>query len=80
MFVLPQILLLGGTVIEKSSFAIPAVLRRKPVKGRVRVDGVVRGEISGVVRGVMHATVEGTANLSLISGSVTEEEHHEDAS
>lgn len=80
MFVLPQILLLGGAVIEKSSFAIPAVLRRKSVKGRVRVDGVVRGEISGVVRGVMHATVEGTANLSLISGSVTEEEHHEDAS
>lgn len=77
MFVLPQILLLGGTVIEKTSFAIPAVLRRRTARGRIRVDGVVRGEITGTVSGTMHATVEGDVDLSLISGSVTEEETHE---
>ena len=77
MFVLPQILLLGGAVIDKTSFAIPAVLRRRTARGRIRVDGVVRGEIRGTVSGMIHATVEGDVDLSLISGSMTEEEEHE---
>ena len=73
MFVLPQILLLGGTVVEKTSFSVPSAIRRRGASGRVRVDGMVRGEISGTVSGMVHAVVEGKVDLNLISGSVTEE-------
>ena len=73
MFVLPQLLLLGGTVVEKTSFSVPSAIRRRGASGRVRVDGMVRGEISGTVSGMVHAVVEGKVDLNLISGSVTEE-------
>ncbi len=73
MFVLPQILLLGGTVIEKTSFSMQHALRRRGASGRVRVDGLVRGTVSGVVSGTMHALVEGTVDLNLITGAVREE-------
>ena len=73
MFVLPQILLLGGTVVEKTSFSMPSAIRRRGASGRVRVDGMVRGEISGTISGMVHAVVEGKVDLNLISGSVTEE-------
>ena len=70
MFALPQILLIGAGVIEKTSFSMPAAIRRREAKGRLLVDGVVRGEIHGAVTGVLHATVEGEAKLELLSGSV----------
>ena len=41
---------------------------------RVRVDGLVRGEVHGVVSGVMHAIVDGEVDLNLISGVAAEEE------
>lgn len=78
MFILPQILLLGGTVIEKTSFSMPNALQKKNAMGRIRVDGMVRGEVSGTVSGIMHATVDGSVNLSLISGSTTEENPHKE--
>ena len=73
MFVLPQILLLGGTVVEKTSFSVPSAIRRRGASGRVWVDGMVRGEISGTISGMVHAVVDGKVDLNLISGSVTEE-------
>lgn len=72
MFCLPQILLLGGRVIEKTSFSVPNALKHREARGRMVVDGMVRGTISGTVTGVMHATVEGEADLELLSGSVEE--------
>lgn len=77
MFVLPQILLLGGTVVEKTSFSMQHGLRQRSASGRVRVDGLVRGVINGTVSGTMHAIVEGDVHLNLITG--TTEEVSEDA-
>ncbi|MBQ9459447.1 MAG: MMPL family transporter, partial [Oscillospiraceae bacterium] len=77
MFCLPQILLLGGRVIEKTSFSVPTPLRRHESRGRIAIDGMVRGEISGTVTGVMHATVEGEAKLELLSGNVEEADGNE---
>ena len=77
MFCLPQILLLGGRIIEKTSFSVPAPLRRHEGHGRIAVDGMVRGEINGTVTGIMHATVEGTARLELLSGAVEEADGNE---
>ncbi len=78
MFVLPQILLLGGAVVEKTSLSVQHALRQRSASGRVRVDGLVRGTINGVVSGTMHAIVDGEVALTLISGGVQEE--HEEAS
>ena len=77
MFVLPQILLLGGGVIEKTSFRIPQALKKRNVRGTVIVDGLVSGEVHGTVNGIMHATVEGQVDLQLLSGTVNENEQNE---
>lgn len=73
MFVLPQILLVGGKVVDMTSFSMPNVTKKHSGRGRVKVDGMVRGEIHGIVSGMMHATVDGEVDLNLISGSASEE-------
>nr|MCR5826553.1 MMPL family transporter [Oscillospiraceae bacterium] len=77
MFALPQILLVGGRVIEKTSFSMPNAIRHREARGRMVVDGMVRGEIHGTVTGILHATVEGTAQLELLSGSTEGGESHD---
>lgn len=74
MFVLPQILLVGGRIVDKTAFSMPSVARKYSSHGRVKVDGMVRGEIHGIVSGTIHATVDGDVDLNLISGGVSEEE------
>ena len=78
MFVLPQILLLGGAVVDKTAFTMGGVIRKKSASGRIRVDGLVRGEINGLVSGTIHGTVDGEVNLNLISGTAAEEGVAED--
>ena len=86
MFALPQILLIGSKVIDRTSFAVPNVIHRHAADGRIRLDGVVRGEIHGTVSGVVraivdgdvNATVEGDIDLNLISGSANEEQDDEE--
>ncbi len=74
MFVLPQLLLIGGKVVDMTAFSMPNVTKKHSGRGRVRVDGLVRGEVHGVVSGVMHAIVDGEVDLNLISGAAAEEE------
>ena len=74
MFVLPQLLLLGAGIIERTSFSVPSVIAKKNVSGRIVVDAVVSGEIHGTVSGIVRGTIDGNANLSVISGSMREEE------
>ena len=71
LFVLPQILLIGSKAVDATSFAVPKVIHRRELSGRVVVNGVVSGEIRGAVTGVMRATVEGDVDLNLISGDIT---------
>lgn len=73
MFVLPQILLLGGDIVEKTSFKMPSVIQKKSGMGKIRVEGLVRGEISGTVSGMMNALVDGDVNLQLLKGEMAEE-------
>ena len=57
MFVLPQILLVGDTVIEKTAFVMNMPIRTKNAAGLVKVDGLVRGRIEGTVTGTMNAKI-----------------------
>ena len=73
MFALPQILLIGSKVIDRTSFAVPNVIHRHAADGRIWLDGVVHGEIHGTVSGVVRAIVDGDVNVTVISGSMVEE-------
>ena len=50
---------------------------RSSVKGRVRVNGVVKGEVHGNVSGIMNAVVNGDVQLTVLSGNVTQEDEDE---
>lgn len=73
LFVLPQILLLGGGLADKTSFSMPAAVRQKEESGRVFIDGFVSGEISGTISGMIRANVDGNVDLHVISGRVEKE-------
>ena len=70
MFVLPQILLLGEHIIDKTSFAVSIPLKLERVTGLMRVDGLVQGQISGTVIGEMHGFIRGDANLLVNMGKL----------
>ena len=78
MFALPQILLIGSGIIDKTSFSVPSIVDHKSTHGKTVVNGMVRGTINGTVRGMIHATVEGDVDLNVISGSVSEGKEEED--
>ena len=72
MFVLPQILLVGDTIIDKTAFVMNMPIRTKNAEGLVRVDGIVRGRINGNVVGTMHAIVRGNISAFVEAGDVTQ--------
>lgn len=77
MFVLPQILLVGEKIIEKTSFAVSMPLKMEKTTGLMRVDGMVQGQINGTIVGELRGFVRGEANLIVNMGrveKVTEEE------
>ena len=78
MFALPQILLIGSGIVDKTSFSVPSISEKKSGHGKISVNGMVRGNINGTVHGIMHATVEGDIDLNLISGSANEEQDDEE--
>lgn len=81
LFALPQILLLGDKIIEKTSFDVNLSLpvSQQNASGLVRVDGLVQGHIDGMVVGVMHATIRGNVNVLMQSGKVVPAEEQSTA-
>ena len=72
MFVLPQILLVGDKIIEKTAFVMNMPIRTRNTSGLMKVDGLVRGRIDGVVTGTMNAIVRGNVSAYVEAGDVTE--------
>lgn len=70
MFVLPQILLLGEKVIDKTSFAVSIPLKLERSSGLMRVDGMVQGQINGTIIGEVHGLVRGDASLFVNMGKM----------
>lgn len=79
MFVLPQILLLGEKIIDKTSFAVSIPLKLEKTSGLMRVDGIIQGQINGTVIGEMHGFVRGDANLFVNMGKLEQREDGGDA-
>lgn len=72
LFVLPQILLLGGGLADKTSISMPTAARTHQSRERVFAVGLVTGEISGTVSGLVCASVDGNVNLRVISGRIAD--------
>jgi predicted RND superfamily exporter protein len=70
MFVLPQILLLGERIIDRTSFAVSMPLKLERNYGLMRVDGVVQGKINGTVMGEFHGLIRGEANILINMGKI----------
>ncbi len=74
MGILPQILLLGDIIIEKTAFTIKAHLPLQSHTGALRVEGHVRGYVSGMVDADFSGTLHGSINASVASGTIEPEE------
>ena len=70
MFVLPQILLLGEKVIDRTSFAVSIPLKLEKGSGLMRVDGLVQGQVNGSVMGEFHGYIRGDASLFVNMGQM----------
>lgn len=72
MFVLPQILLLGDTIIEKTSFTLKHRELIQKRSGNMRVNGRVRGYVCGIVDANISGTIRGEISAQLDSDGADE--------
>ncbi len=70
MFILPQILLLGEKVIDKTSFTVSMPVMTQKATGLVSVNGRIRGQINGIVIGEIHGIVRGEVNAIMELGNM----------
>lgn len=74
MGILPQILLLGDIIIDKTAVTLKARLPLQTHTGTMRLDGHVRGYVSGMVDADFSGTLHGTVSASLEAGAVQTEQ------
>ena len=70
MFFLPQILVMGDTIVEKTRFSVKTPQRSHRTTGAALIHGRVRGQVNGLVDGTFHGTIYGETNILVASGSV----------
>lgn len=60
LFVLPQTLLVGDIIIEKTAFTLKRDLAKPlPTSGRIRMNGHIKGYVNGVIEGDFSGIIEG---------------------
>lgn len=74
MIILPQLLVLGDKIIEKTSFSMKMPIRREQYKGLVSVNGHIRGYVSGRVDGIFNGSIDGDFDASVTGGNILESE------
>jgi len=62
LFVLPQILMLGDIIIEKTRFSFITNTKRTLRSGNIRVDGYIKGYVSGMINARISGTLRGEFN------------------
>ena len=74
LFVLPSILVLGDSIIERTSFSMkPRIIRTQQASGTIRVQGHIRGYVSGVVDGNFDGVLHGQLNASITTEGAQKE-------
>ena len=64
---LPQILLLGDVIIQKTALNINIDKKEKSLSGRVVVSGHIRGYVQGEIDADVHGELQGDMDVSLKS-------------
>ncbi len=72
MFVLPQLLLLGDAIVERTRFNIKVPEVTRTTTGTVYVNGRIRGKINGLVDANVHGIIRGDVSAVLDTGNITE--------
>ena len=67
MTVLPQLLLLGDTLIERTAITLNIDRKQRFSGGIMRVDGHIRGHVSGFVDGEIRGVIHGDVNAMIES-------------
>lgn len=70
MFVLPQILLLGNKVIEKTAFSVSPPIRSQNAKGTIYVNGRINGQVSGTITGSVRGIIRGDVSAFVEAGEM----------
>ena len=74
LFVLPAFLVLGDSIIERTSFRLKGIeVKTRSATGTVRVQGRVRGYINGIVDAEIHGIIHGQLNASVSTDGQIEE-------
>ena len=68
--VLPQILVLGDLLIEKTAFVIKPRLSTRTASGNLAVHGHVRGYVNGLVDADIHGIIQGTVSAMVDTGVI----------
>lgn len=74
MGVLPQILMLGDTIIEKTAFTLRKPSRLQTQTGSMRLNGHVRGYVSGMIDADFKGTLQGTISAAIDAGNLEKNE------
>lgn len=69
--VLPQILLLGNSIIERTEFSVKAPDIVLKSSGGMLVNGWVTGKVSGIIDAEVHGVVHGDINVIVRTGNIT---------
>lgn len=78
LLVLPAFLVLGDSIINRTSFHIKGIdLPKAPATGTIRVNGRVRGYVSGVVDAEMNGVIHGEINAKIATGGQISESPEE---
>ena len=80
MTVLPQLLLLGDALIERTAITLNRDRKQRFNQGTMRLDGHIRGHVSGFVdgefKGVLHGSVDALIESKYQELDTSEEEEH----
>ena len=80
MTVLPQLLMLGDALIERTAITLNLDRKQRFNQGTMRLDGHIRGHISGFVdgefKGVLHGSVDALIESKYQELDTSEEEEH----
>jgi len=68
--VLPEILVFGDAIIEKTSFNVSLPELRQEIRGEMSVHGRVRGQVSGFVDATIHGVIKGEVSAIVETDAV----------
>lgn len=71
IFVLPQILLLGESLIDKTTFTLSRLASTKRARGVFYVNGIINGKIEGMVNANVKGIIRGDMDALVQSGEIT---------